>query len=423
MDLAKGAVLTLLLTVLSAALEDNWWVDRIRHVGYESIQRSLNTPPEALDQVALFDISKAASLERTEVPVVGDPRHLTPRKALKELIGNLHQAKAVGIVVDIDFSMEDGKWRSPDDPDLMQFSMSLPAPVLLGVYSAVGSESEQWLGKDFESLAAGMSFPKGDVRHSTYRVDVEGNPKTGLLNLAPQMAQRLKVERKREIPHLLAWAARDRFVQATGNHEPRLEETLFPVDYSGAEELRKRVHVLTTTEVSSEDASGRVAFVGDFEGPDQHSLPDGTDVIPGTILHALAFLTLVNRPLLELTGPGRLALDLALVSSGLILAGAVRLYYLKRFGKHVHIHKLESIWYAMVAALVVWVACWWAGQHRVIWDDYLWVALLLFIHPTLEKYFWPTVGALGRKLRIFIGEMVVEETKPEPTGVQPGDSK
>jgi CHASE2 domain-containing sensor protein len=428
-DLARGAVLTVLITMANAALEHNWWVEQFRRVGYESIQRSLNPPSEeTLDQVALFDISRAASLERTEEPASGDPRHLTPRKALKTLIRNLDQAGATGIVVDIDFSMEGGTWRSRDDPDLMQFSKSLHKPVLLGVYSAEGNEPSQWLGPDFVSLAVGISFPRGDLRHSTYKVDVEGYPQRGLLNLAPQLAKRLETEKRRDIPRLVKWAVRDQFVHYEGDRKPRLMETLFPVDYSAAQELRKRVHVLTTTEVSSQDASGRVAFVGDFEGPDQHPIPngDGTEVIPGTILHALAYLSLVvDRRLWELSPLGRFALDLALVSSGLILAGAVRLYYLKHFGKRVHIHKLEHLWYAVVAAAVVLAACWWVGKHRVIWDDYLWVALLLFFHPTLEEYFWPAVGALGRRLRTSFRGLVVEEPEPksEPSTVQPGGSK
>src|SRR5215471_10927173 len=122
-DILKSCALTAIVMLVNLAFEHTWWIERFRYTAYQSLQLALS-PPNA-GSVVVFDISPAADLERTEKPVSGDPRHLTPRESLKTLISKLAARNPQAIGVDIDFSLEKGLPRSRYDFGFFSFCKEL----------------------------------------------------------------------------------------------------------------------------------------------------------------------------------------------------------------------------------------------------------------------------------------------------------
>lgn len=405
-SLLTGLLVTFLLLFAKWLAEHTALCQSIQEASYSWLQSNLS-PPKTLNDlgIVILDIRK---LEYTPVEVQGETFPLTPRKPLMELIETVVAQKPAAVGVDIDFSPNKFGYSDLDDPKyfrrLMEISEQTKVPIFLGINRSQNKRSDLWLGSpEFKSLAANIDSPENNRKMFAWT-----GTDSAEQGLTMCMALKNAVRPAENIPSQpLSW-----FVsQVSQGHTKRgLAAGEFLVDFSPIEALRDRKLTTIDPKVVKDQGRqllvGKIVLIGDgdlYEPRDNVIVPLLTErtAVPGIYLHACAVYTLIKAPLYELTGRARVLADLALALVVLLSVSSVRIYIQNRSEKFAEKRAAYIITFAVTVVAVLFGIVF-LHQIRVMWDDFLFVILALWIHPAVDETLWQALRSLKTKLPLFL---------------------
>ncbi|MCU1233803.1 MAG: hypothetical protein JWP63_1770, partial [Candidatus Solibacter sp.] len=355
-------------------------------ITYRFLQRRL-TPPES-SAIAIVDISE---LQQNQSGI-------TPRDSLKKLLNALATAQPRVIGIDVDFSLveTDGdtpgaakRWQLvlPDDYLFFQFCKqcckNLSVPVYLGVYRTLMLPPEAWLGSDqFMPLAAALIVPeRADKAFQSF------GRQPGLT-----MSSAIAGPRKEEDTG--GWF----FQKVLESESAEIQGKQFVVDYSLLERLKRGAikvpgklfdnenELTSYFQLRRQDVENKRVLIGDVEhfGDSFEDPTRGRNTIPGILIHAAAAQTQLARPLYEIPQGVRQLADFLLAVLILSSIAFLRLSYGEQYDENRLLALLTGIAVALTLAVGITV-----DYTRVLWDDFLIVAVALLLHPFAHRIFQP----------------------------------
>lgn len=388
-DFAGALLFTLALLAAKSLTERTVFGEHVELMTYNLLQhRLLSTRPNEDLPVIIVDIS---DLETVSPPGSTDAPKVTSRVALQHLVQAMAEQWPRAIGIDIDFSPDPHGYVTPHDPEFFQFCLDLEAkthvPIFLGVERSLTLPPDVWLGnEDYRELATSIVIPR-DSKKMLRWIQIGASA-----SRRPTMSAALAgtfQHSNYKLPEWLGWA-----VEHTS--EKRLSGDMsvgeFLIDYSSLEALeRERLRTKNPVVVSDQGwlLRDKVALVGDAtlgKSSDNFVIPDRQEPFPGIYVHACAAYTLIGAPLYELTGTGRWVIDLLLSLLVFGPVALVRLRYGDGTSQALSARGLESImrWLAVMLAVLGGVVL--VRTTRLMWDDFMLVAVALLLHPSAERF-------------------------------------
>jgi CHASE2 domain-containing sensor protein len=411
-SLLAGLIITFLILGIKWWFEDASLYQNLQRACYSWLQARLSTPSRREDlPVVIVDIS---DLEYTTTEVEGKRFTVTPRDHLWKLIEAIAAQGPKVIGVDIDFSPNQFGYVDPlVDPgffrDISALSKQKGIPIFLGIKRSQARSADMWLGnKEFADLAANIFISDDDNRKMLKWVLPSGsdttsrsaNERPGLAMCAVLAGPFKSVDNR--FHKRLTWAIEQ---SSEVQPAPDLTGEEFLVDFSPIEAL-KVTRLKTTNAAVIKDQgwllANRAVLIGDGtpgENRDAFIVPqqDQKQPVPGVYLHASAAYTLIKAPLYEFTAVGRLGMDFLLSVIVLISVTFARLYVTNRTKvparKKVPARTNDRFaqWRATylfiltVTLISITIGIVFVHKTRVIWDDFLFVLLALWLHPVFER--------------------------------------
>lgn len=393
----QGLLVVLMLVLIKVWFEHTELGTEVERVTYRFVQEHLEgqnrKTPSA---VVVVDIS---DLEPEPWQVSNRWHRVTSRDALRDLIQSLADARVRAIGVDIDFSPREGGLVFAKDPEFFSFCQSLSRqraiPIRLGVFRGQAKRPEQWLGEArFADLAASIAVPNSRHLPRWLRTIETKWP-------LPGMSAALVLDRKDLVQKPTAWhraVVNEAKVKRVGSH---LEVAEYLVDLSWLSRLMGEK--ISTYEGAGIKAlqrlvGGRIVLLGDAtEGvaADVFVVPGFEDPVPGVFLHACGVATLAGRPLYELSHLARISIDASLALAVLGGVSWLCFFYERRQGQKVNQRFLHNVVTFGAILLTCALGFVFVGTTRVLWTDFVLVALALLLHSPAER----SSGRLLRGLR------------------------
>jgi hypothetical protein len=379
--------------------------------------------------------------EQTSVVVVdisslGDPcsaardrSEQAPRLQLKKAISAVVSEKPAAVAVDIDFSpgllascdSRNGvQWTDRGGPPLFDFVLQQDVPVFLGVYRTETAAPAQWLGaQGYEKLAVSLLLPP--ERAPSY----EKQEHPADIGVRRSMPRQLRVGTAQPLDSM-AFALAKTLPQTSWRH--RLTRVLphwafetvhpdtpvkdvsvdtFLVDFSALDYLQENLWrykdgKLEPPDNKSAELGSKLVLLGYADANaihgqddpqtgsrqlDRFTVPGSLREVPGVFWHACATDTLLRGELIEPTSNGKFLLD-TLFYVGLVLLpiAGMRWHYRRRRVNKPSPHRLESRAAKLSALIVLLAGTVLVGVTRLMWDDFLIVAVVSMMHPTLHEY-------------------------------------
>jgi hypothetical protein len=271
-------------------------------------------------------------------------------------------------------------------------------PIRVGVNSSLALGPQKWLGDPkYMALATCVIVPKPDPGQSTRYMPEElvvhypiPSP-PGIDEHCPSMGLDLaNAKRKNEqaASKWPAWLAESFREKKDKEKDPLLSSNEFLVDYSPLEVLSTSApDALNSSTLARTDLTGKIVLLGRTKDTTDTFIVPGRpeQVYAGVFLHACAAYTrLQKEPLYRLTPFGRFAFDFGFP---ILILGPVlwiRLHWHKQ-GKELHIeHRLIGFLIAGEAAILFMVAVLFVRYTRLMWDDFILVAIALVAHTPVE---------------------------------------
>jgi CHASE2 domain-containing sensor protein len=419
-DLFKGLFFIVLVLVVKVAVEHTAVGKHIHAASYEWLQRQLVADEVPVTVVDIGD------LEPEEFNVNGLTGRATPREPLRKLIAAIteHQPAAIGI--DIDFSPDESGYIHPSDPEFFQFCLDMRrqrgVPIFLGIRRKLGKPSAEWLGGDeYEELAANILIPR-DGRRMLREVKVGGASGAGVPAQASRPSKALSAALADAYSHRAGDAARwfgpireavvgglQRVGFVEGVSEKRLGPGLtveeFLVDFSpldSIEPIRTVNPVVLRDQSQRQRFHNKIVILGDAspdKATDTFNVPGHEQrTYSGALVHACAAYTLSKARLYEVTGKGRLGIDIIFLLSILLTITFIRLYYRKRTSVEVATHRLQGVFTVLVVVAAFLFGVVFVSATRVMWDDFFLALLALAYHPWIERH----LGKMWRRLWTYL---------------------
>jgi CHASE2 domain-containing sensor protein len=387
------------LLVTAIVLFGKWCIEH--HSLYRSLQftcyswlQSRLRPPLSRDDlsVVILDIHELAPVE-TEVN--GKKFTVTPRAELLNLIKVVAKNKPSVIGVDIDFSPNEFGYLDTDDPrffrDLMKIKADEGIPIFVGIKRSQNKSPEKWLGvTEFASLAATIMIPPNDDRKMLRWVEVPQSSGDGSKrgqSMCSALAQALmKREQSERQSH--GWFL-------TQESEEQVDSNLkageFLVDFSALKllmDLRLTTRNSTTVSDLGWTLKDKAVLIGDGETSDARDTFPVPDLnhrrgIPGIFKHASGVYTLIKAPLYEMTTLGRLTADFALSLMVLVPLAIVRWMVTKRAKSPFAEHTAIGVFTVLATLVVLIIGVMFVHLTRVMWDDFLFVIVALWLHTPI----------------------------------------
>jgi len=384
---SSGVMLSALVFLGGFIFHQTEFGDDFSWITFRFLERQLTPPPQV--PVTVVDISELAL----------DEHEATPRYKLGLLLQSVVRYNPKVIGVDIDFSptvdpqTNKQHFIEPGDPDFfadcqqLRNSAGSITPVYLGVYRTEALPAQQWLGMtQFANLAASLLIPK--------------DPRKLLASLAGDDAVTMSAAVARN-------SGSEGVVEPTWPLE-MCSQNKFLVDYSLLQRLSDmRIRISSDSfdseakldalmQSNRENIDGKMVLIGKVTAAtDKFDNPvSGHEPTAGVLVNASAAFTLATRPLYDIKEPWRTLADFILAV--LILLAVLSAAHL--FGGGFNQERLRISLLAVAVLAVFWFGVK-VNLHRVLWDDFLLVAMSLALHPLAERIFEPLMGKLSCWLR------------------------
>jgi hypothetical protein len=330
---------------------------------------------------------------------------ITPRHMLMKVLAAVTDQRPAAVGVDIDFSPEHYKFIDSGDPqffaDCLRLRKKVNVPVYLGIFRTRALPSDQWLGfPAFEDLAAALLVPlsRKESLWSLSTSATKSNAEHSRKLDAPTMSSALASSLKRP---------ENKWQNALGKLNPfeeLIEERLakdvaiqkFYIDFSSSERLKRDAIVIPAEDYSktglgpimrsrAEGIAGKIILIGDVSNPrgrDVFINPANHQKIPGVVVHAAAAETLVSTPLYAFPEINGFLLDT------IVSVSIVGLIFLARVAYRDSLQEERLVWVANVGgAIIILLFGLCINASRVLWPDFLLLAIGLLLHPTAHKQF------------------------------------
>ena len=175
--------------------------------------------------------------------------------------------------------------------------------------------------------------------------------------------------------------------------EPDLKAGEFLVDFSPIQALTDlRITTITPGVIADFGwaIKDKVVLIGDGETDSRRDTfyipglgaPQG---VPGIYKHAAAAYTLIKAPLYELTPLGRIGLDLLLSAMVLVPVAGFRAFVSRQTENRFAEKTAVGLLTAFVTIIVLIVGVFFVHYTRIIWDDFLFVLLALWLHSVVAE--------------------------------------
>lgn len=389
-DGLTGALFIAVMVLLKLAVEHTAFGKQMELAGYNLIQLQLSHKEIPVTVVDISDWKTAAN--------IANGHEVTSRDELRKLIEALANQKPRAIGIDVDFGPEDNDYVTPFDPEFFEFCKKLReeqgVPVFLGIHRTQSLPPDLWLGsEDYKSLAAAIAMPDKGNRKAPLWIKPEGSSEEGpTMSLALAEAYR-KAEGQSEqhsfsLPHWMVEPVSEASFSRGGTAAE------FLIDFSPLEDLQAPDHTLRLalpSAISSQAAllRDRVILIGEAtldKTSDTFIAPGREDITPRIFQYACGVYTLIKNPLYELTGWGRLFIDVLLSGMILIIVSSIRWYYKDRTPKQVAAHRLQKFLTFIVGLAAIIFGVLFVRAHHVMWDDFILVVVALLLHSSVEHY-------------------------------------
>jgi CHASE2 domain-containing sensor protein len=407
-DLFKGLLFIACVLAIKIAVEQTRLGKQLSLMIYDFLSLSLsadNVP------VTVVDIS---DLEPENFDVGGRAGRATPREALREIIQAISENNPKAIGVAIDFSPDANGYIHPRDPEFFEFCLDLQrksgVPVFLGIYRNRSEPAENWLGdKKYQMLAANLLIPN-DSRRMLSEIQVAGERTPGRLAEASKPGRAMSVAladsygQESGGPSIWLQQLRESVIDrlsSAGFIEKTFEKRLGPgltvteflvdfsqLDYIEAGTIRTINPEVLRDQIHRRRFAGKVVLIGDAtlgKATDLFVVPGRDRPYPGIFLHACAAYTLIEAPLYEVTGRGRLGIDIFFSLAILSAVILIRLYYKNRTAGKGTPHRLQGIFTLLIVIAAMIGAVVFVRATRVMWDDFLLAPVVIVFHPSLER--------------------------------------
>lgn len=404
-DLVRGVLFIILVLIIKLGVEHTSLGKRLELLGFNILQgqRSSQFVP-----VEMVDISEVPVSEET---IDGITYQATSRKTLTEIIDALAEQEPTAIGVDLDFSPDDSGYITPRDPEFFQYCLERGLPIFLGIGRTQGLPPAAWLNREeYAGLAASITIP----RHDTKKMPgwIQSGPsfkpgKTMGAALAGAFGE--------------SHCAMGSLLQRMGLAEQVTTKEIgksgsvaeFLVDYSPLEKL-----VDNRTVAKSADAirarrvfRNKIVLIGDAtpgNSPDAFVISDRTEPVPGAYVHASAAYTLAVAPLYELKWQGRVAIDVSLALSILLMITGIRLRFAGEPGK-VATERLEGLFTLVIVFAAVVVGLLFVRLTCVMWSDFILALGAIVLHPSIARWLENFGRFIRGAARSFIRRLVLEQ--------------
>src|SRR5919205_366029 len=350
-DLLKGLFFIALVLVIKLGVEHTSVGKHIHASSYDWLQSRLVAEEVP---VTVVDIS---DLEPKDFNINGLTGRATPREPIRKLIAAIteHQPAAIGI--DIDFSPDESGYIHPSDPEFFRFCLDMQrqrgVPIFLGIRRTMSKAPSEWLGgEEYKELAANILIPK-DSRRMLSEVQLEAEPGLDVPAKESQPSKTMSAALADAYSHgagdsskwfrpiraaVIGGLQRVGFVESVSERKlgPRLTVQEYLVDFSPLDSIEP---IRTINPVVLRDRSwhqrfhDKIVILGDAspdKATDTFDVPARAQPYTGVLVHACAAYTLIKAQLYEVTGSGRLGIDIIFLLSILLIITFIRLCYIKR---------------------------------------------------------------------------------------------
>jgi CHASE2 domain-containing sensor protein len=403
-----------LFAVLALIVNLTSFGEQFRMFTYRLLQGQLQ-PPKRIP-VIVIDISELAP----------DENGVTPRKQLRALLTALSNMEANSgpkvIGVDIDMSPEvkpNGnldKFIDPEDPALFEFckvaesgsnepaSKHMSVPTYLGVFRTQALSPDRWLGfPQFKDLGASLWLPEKQrvAVPSLYGDERQPDKPTKARTLSTALAETYKGP-EQESSSIRRWLNSvvgyvfPLYSPEEITSRVRLNESL--IDFSVVDRLERERVVLRRKAYDSPeelrdyldlrkaDISNRMVLLGDVAHAQyaEDTFPDPAhgQSIPGVLIHGAAAFTEAERPLHVIRGSIEPFVDFLIALACLTIQTSVIAW----LGHRIRDERLElTVTVAFVLLILLFGIL--INLTHVLWDGFLFVAILTAIHPACERTF------------------------------------
>jgi hypothetical protein len=367
---------------------------QIESMSYDLLQLHLSAAKEL--PVVVLDISGIQMR-----PGLGaQPELLTDREPLRKIVESLAARQGenapLAIGLDVDFSPDSNRYAYPDDPALFDYFLTenKTIPIRVGVNRSLALGPQMWLrDPKYIDLASCVVVPNPEKGQSSWYmpeslvVTYPGPTYSGVDEHCPAMGVALANAVVPDVPPVLGWFA-ETFRQK--NDDKRILKSEFLVDYSPLERLSsssKEAYDPAADVPINVGVGGKIVLLGRTKDTTDMFTVPGRPERPyaGVFLHACAAYTLLRRPLYRLTEPGRIAFDILF---SLAIFGSILWSRLSRHnqGKEVVVgHRVPGLLGLLVALVLVVAAISLVRVTRLMWDDFILVAIVLVAHTPIEQ--------------------------------------
>lgn len=391
--------------------------------------------------VAVVDISS--------LPACPTPDDPTPRRSLQDALAAVLRQDPVAVAVDVDFSpgtnlscsnreeppavslvpkdcsakLPELEWTDRGGPPLFQYCLRTKEKIFLGVYRQQYQQPANWLGAEpYAPLAASMLVPargleedpgENEGLQARLYMDRFVQGCANLNSISQQLALAYPGDERSWLRLAMSAATPNRvkswlFGTLVENQSletsSRSSASIFLVDFSALPALEQDQAKFVKGElVNGGSLRGKVVLMGytDMKNPatDRFIAPGAERQVAGVFWHACGADTLIRGPLLQPTAMGDIALDLGLYLPVIVLITLLNLHFTEESYREELTERTESIATKVLALLIFLCGTYFIGRLRIIWADFLIVALIVLMHPQLERDLDGLLGWLWRKIK------------------------
>ena len=435
-NFGADVIIAVVIAAAAASLNDTGLGKELSLYTYRVLQKEL----------VVADRLKVVVIDISELPL--DAKGVTPRQSLRNLLESLSDMSgddapaAVGIDIDMspkvaaDGSMQ--RFESDDDLSFFKECLSdepsngaeapaahLKIPVVLGIYRTQALPPSRWLlFPKFQPLAASLLLPndaRQAVESTSSSLDNAKVP-AEVVTLSGALARKYRERRDPEesmnrpfgLPRYVGDLLFPRY--KTEKIAPRATFNKFWIDFSVVERLRRERVLLRSkafqdkTEIKDylalrrEDLARSIVLIGDVSHAQQSDIfvdPVHVEPISGVLIHAAATYTQAMHPLYSINEKLRPLVDFFLA----LAAASLEFFLLVIYNDRLDRERFQGL-LAIIAATGVILFGIFVNHHRIIWDDFILVAIVTLLHPALHHH----LHRLPHKLRS-VGRLFLKEER------------